>query len=297
MKKNYTGKEKIIKILLRIVLLATTFIFVYPLIWNLIAAFKTNKEIIESPWGLPAVLNFSNYTRAFTESGMGDFIINSFLVTGLSMLLLLILVIPTSYALSRFDFKGGKVLHNFYMAGLFIQPVYIMIPLFLMMNNFHMLDNLFWLSLVYAAGTLPFSVYLLTGFMKSIPGEFEESAYIDGSGYFRTLISIVIPLARPGILTVVIFNFFTFWNEYALALVLISSDEKKTIPVGLANLMEVQKFATDWAALFAGLVLRFASNDYIICINTKETDRRFVDGWIKRINDDKGSCSCANIKG
>ena len=255
MAKLKSGKRTGSRIFMRTILLIAAFIFIYPLVWNLIAAFKTNNEILSSPWGLPEFLQYDNFVRAFTESNMAEFIINSFLVTALSMALLLILVIPTAYALSRFDFKGRKVLHNFYMAGLFIQPVYIMIPLFLMMNNLHMLDNRFWLSLVYAAGALPFSIYLLTGFMRSIPKEFEESAYIDGGGYFRTLISIIIPLARPGILTVVIFNFFTFWNEYALALVLISSDSKKTIPVGLANLMEVQKYATDWAALFAALVL------------------------------------------
>lgn len=281
MNKNRTGTQKVSRILLRIILFAATFIFVYPLVWNLIAAFKTNKEIMESPWSVPESLNFSNFTRAFVESSMGEFIINSFLVTGLSMLLLLLLVIPTSYALSRFDFTGRKLLHNFYMAGLFIQPVYIMIPLFLMMNNFHMLDNRFWLSLVYAAGALPFSIYLLTGFMRSIPKEYEESAYIDGSSYFRTLIGIIIPLAKPGILTVVIFNFFTFWNEYALALVLISSDEKKTIPVGLANLMEVQKYATDWAALFAGLVLVLLPTVTLYALTQKKLTEGLSMGGLK----------------
>lgn len=236
---------------------------------------------MSSPWGLPEVLQFDNFTRAFVESSMGEFIINSFLVTGLSMMLLLILVIPTAYALSRFDFKGRKVLHNFYMAGLFIQPVYIMIPLFLMMNNLHMLDNRFWLSLVYAAGALPFSIYLLTGFMRSIPKEYEESAFIDGSGYFRTLVSIIVPLAKPGILTVIIFNFFTFWNEYALALVLISSDAKKTIPVGLANLMEVQKFATDWAALFAGLVLVLLPTITLYALTQKKLTEGMSMGGLK----------------
>ena len=274
-------KQRISKILLRIVLLTATFIFVYPLVWNLLASLKTNKEIMSSPWGLPAVLQFDNFTRAFVESSMGEFIINSFLVTGLSMVLLLILVIPTAYALSRFDFKGRKVLHNFYMAGLFIQPVYIMIPLFLMMNNLHMLDNRFWLSLVYAAGALPFSIYLLTGFMRSIPKEYEESAFIDGSGYFRTLVSIIVPLAKPGILTVIIFNFFTFWNEYALALVLISSDAKKTIPVGLANLMEVQKFATDWAALFAGLVLVLLPTITLYALTQKKLTEGMSMGGLK----------------
>ncbi|WP_313892299.1 carbohydrate ABC transporter permease [Psychrobacillus sp.] len=281
MSGNKGIKQRGSKVLVRIFLLTATFIFVYPLVWNLIASLKTNKEIMSSPWGLPAVLNFSNFVRAFTESNMGEFILNSFFVTGLSMALLLILVIPTSYALSRFDFKGRKFLHNFYMAGLFIQPVYIMIPLFLMMNNFHMLDNRFWLSLVYAAGALPFSVYLLTGFMRSIPKEFEESAAMDGSGYFHTLISIIIPLARPGILTVVIFNFFTFWNEYALALVLISTDEKKTIPVGLANLMEVQKFATDWAALFAGLVLVLLPTITLYALTQKKLTEGMSMGGLK----------------
>lgn len=281
MRGNHTGQQKMMRILLRVILLAATLLFVYPLIWNIIAAFKTNKEIMESPWSIPEVLNFSNFTRAFVESSMGEFIVNSFLVTGLSMGLLLLLVIPTSYALSRFDFKGRKVLHNFYMAGLFIQPVYIMIPLFLMMNNFHMLDNRFWLSLIYAAGALPFSIYLLTGFMRSIPREYEESSYIDGSSYLRTLMSIIIPLAKPGILTVVIFNFFTFWNEYALALVLISSDEKKTIPVGLANLMEVQKFATDWAALFAGLVLVLLPTITLYALTQKKLTEGLSMGGLK----------------
>lgn len=281
MRGNRTGQQKMMRILLRVILLAATLLFVYPLIWNIIAAFKTNKEIMESPWSIPEVLNFSNFTRAFVESSMGEFIVNSFLVTGLSMGLLLLLVIPTSYALSRFDFKGRKVLHNFYMAGLFIQPVYIMIPLFLMMNNFHMLDNRFWLSLIYAAGALPFSIYLLTGFMRSIPREYEESSYIDGSSYLRTLMSIIIPLAKPGILTVVIFNFFTFWNEYALALVLISSDEKKTIPVGLANLMEVQKFATDWAALFAGLVLVLLPTITLYALTQKKLTEGLSMGGLK----------------
>ncbi len=281
MKQKHTGKEKVGRILLRVVLLTATFIFVYPLIWNLIAAFKTNTEIMESPWSIPETLNFSNFTRAFVDSSMGEFIINSFVVTALSMVLLLLLVVPTSYALSRFDFKGRKLLHNFYMAGLFIQPVYIMIPLFLMMNNLHMLDNRFWLSLVYAAGALPFSVYLLTGFMRSIPKEYEESAYIDGSGYLRTLLSIIVPLAKPGILTVVIFNFFTFWNEYALALVLISSDSKKTIPVGLANLMEVQKFATDWAALFAALVLVLLPTITLYALTQKKLTEGLSMGGLK----------------
>ena len=266
---------------MRIILLIATVIFVYPLVWNIIASFKSNEEILDSPWALPTALRFDNFIRAFTEASMGEYILNSFLVTALSMVILLILVVPTAHVLARFDFKGRRFLHNFYMAGLFIQPVYIMIPLFLMMNNLEMLDNRLWLSVVYAAGALPFSVYLLTGFMRSIPKEYEESAAIDGCGYFRTLLTIIAPLAKPGILKVVIFNFFTFWNEYALALVLLSSDEKKTIPVGLANLMEVQRFATDWGALFAGLVLVLIPTVTLYALTQKKLTEGMSMGGLK----------------
>lgn len=266
---------------MRIFLLIATVIFVYPLVWNIIASFKSNEEILESPWALPSMLRFDNFIRAFTEASMGDYILNSFLITALSMFLLLVLVIPTAHIIARFDFKGRKVLHNFYLAGLFIQPVYIMIPLFLMMSDLNLLDNRFWLSLVYAASALPFSVYLLTGFMRSIPKEYEESASIDGCGYFRTLLNIIVPLAKPGILTVVIFNFFTFWNEYALALVLLSSDEKKTIPVGLANLMEIQRFATDWGALFAGLVLVLIPTVTLYALTQKKLTEGMSMGGLK----------------
>ncbi|ASK64332.1 ABC transporter [Virgibacillus phasianinus] len=266
---------------MRIILLVATVIFIYPLVWNIIASFKSNEEILESPWALPSMLRFENYIRAFADASMGEYILNSFLVTALSMFLLLVLVIPTAHVIARFDFTGRKLLHNFYLAGLFIQPVYIMIPLFLMMSDLSMLDNRFWLSLVYAASALPFSVYLLTGFMRSIPKEYEESASIDGCGYFRTLLNIIVPLARPGILTVVIFNFFTFWNEYALALVLLTSDEKKTIPVGLANLMQIQRFATDWGALFAGLVLVLIPTVTLYALTQKKLTEGMSMGGLK----------------
>ncbi|MRH43298.1 ABC transporter permease subunit [Aquibacillus halophilus] len=279
MKKNKTFNMR--KLVIRILLLIATVIFVYPILWNVIASFKTNEEVLESPWSLPAVPQFDNFVRAFTEASMGEYILNSFFVTALSMFFLLLLVIPTAHAISRFDFRGRKLLHNFYMAGLFIQPVYIMVPLFLLMNNLHMLDNRLWLSLVYAASALPFSIYLLAGFMKSIPKEYEQAASIDGCGYFLTLVKIIVPLARPGILTVIIFNFFTFWNEYALALVLMTTDEKKTIPIGLANLMEVQRFATDWGALFAGLVLVLIPTITLYALTQKKLTEGMSMGGLK----------------
>jgi N-acetylglucosamine transport system permease protein len=171
-------------------------------------------------------------------------------------------------------FRGRGFITQFYMAGLFIGGVYIIVPLFIFMNQLHMLDNRFWLSAVYATGSLPFSVYLLTSFMKSIPHDYEEAAMIDGAGYTGILLRIIMPMARPGIVTLIVFSFFDFWNEYVMAITFITTDSKKTIPVGLSNLMQIQQYATDWGSLFAGLVIVLVPTVVIYAL----LQRRLTDG-------------------
>ncbi|MGP4038737.1 carbohydrate ABC transporter permease [Gracilibacillus sp. D59] len=281
MNKKVKLSSKITRIVLRIILLCLTIIMIYPLVWNIIASLKSNEEILESPWTLPMELHFENFVRAFTEANIGGYVFNSIFVTVLSLIIMLILAIPASYVIARFHFPGRKFLHNFFLAGLFIQPILIMVPLFLLVNDLKMTDNIFSLSIIYAITNISFSIYLLIGFMKTIPKEYEEAARIDGCGYISTLIRIIIPLAKPGIITVSIFNFFTFWNEYALALVLITSDEKKTIPVGLVNLMEVQRYATDWSALFAGLVIVLIPTVVIYVLVHRKLTEGMMMGGIK----------------
>jgi N-acetylglucosamine transport system permease protein len=270
---------KLGKLILRMFLLFLTIIMIYPLIWNVIASLKSNEEILENPWSLPAKINFESFVRAFTEANIGGYVLNSVIVTILSIVVMLCLAVPSSYVIARFNFPGRKLLQNFFMAGLFIQPIIILVPLFILVNDLHINDNLFWLSVIYAVTNISFSIYLLIGFMKTIPKEYEEAAMMDGCGYLTTLIRIIIPLAKPGIITVSIFNFFTYWNEYALALVLVTSDEKKTIPIGLANLMEVQRYATDWSALFAGLVIVLVPTVLVyILVHKKLTEGMMVGG-------------------
>ena len=196
-----------------------------------------------------------NYVNAFQKANMGDYLLNSVMITVGSMALLFIFGIPEAYALSRFRFVGSRLLNLAVLAGLFINTSYIVVPLFLQLKDMHALDNRAMLCVVYAAETLPFSIYLLSGFMKSISREYEEAARIDGCGYFSTMLRIVLPMCKPGIITVAMFNFMSYWNEYTLALTLLSTPEKRTLSVGLKNLMEMQRYATDWGAMFAGLVI------------------------------------------
>ncbi|MFM9279895.1 carbohydrate ABC transporter permease [Paenibacillus jiagnxiensis] len=275
------GFKAVGRLLLRALLIVQSLVVVYPLLWNVLASFKTNEEVMESPWTLPASLNWDNYVRAFTTARMGDYMLNSVLVVIISMLFLLVMAVPTAYVLGRMVFRGRGFITNVYMAGLFIGGVYIIVPLFILMNNLNMLDNRFWLSAVYATGNLPFSVYLLIGFMKSIPHDFEEAAMIDGCGYFSTLFRIIMPMTRPALVTLIVFSFFDFWNEYVLALTLITDDAKKTIPIGLANLMQIQQYATDWGSLFAGLVIVLVPTVVIYTLLQKRLTDGMMLGGVK----------------
>lgn len=155
----------------------------------------------------------------------------------------------------KIPFCGQQLISAIYMACIFLQATYIMIPLFLELQAVNGLNNLPVLCLVYAVMQFPFCIFTLQGFMSAVPRDYEESARIDGATNIQLLSRVMVPLAKPGIATITMLSAMGFWNEYPLALVLLTEDAKKTLPIGMANLFEVQKYATDWGALFAGLVI------------------------------------------
>ena len=199
---------------IRILMILFTVIFLYPLFWNLMSAFKTNAEYLTDPYALPTALNLDNFVAAWQ-----------------------------------------KLISAIYMACIFLQATYIMIPLFLELQAVNGLNNLPVLCLVYAVMQFPFCIFTLQGVMSAVPRDYEESARIDGATNIQLLSRVMVPLAKPGIATITMLSAMGFWNEYPLALVLLTEDAKKTLPIGMANLFEVQKYATDWGALFAGLVI------------------------------------------
>ena len=240
---------------LRVLMIVFTLLFLYPLFWNLMSAFKTNKEYLTDPYALPVALNFDNFINAWEKANIAAYFGNSIFVVIFSTILLLILVIPISYVLSRYQFIGSRLISLMYMACIFLQATYIMIPLFLELQAIHGLNNLPVLCVVYAVMQFPFCIFTLQGFMSSVPRDYEESARIDGATNLQLMLKVMVPLAKPGIATITMLSAMGFWNEYPLALVLLTDDAKKTLPIGMANLFEVQKYATDWGALFAGLVI------------------------------------------
>ena len=240
---------------MQLFLILTAVVTLYPLIWNIYSSFKTNTEFLANPFSLPAGLAWDNYARALEKTNLLSNLGNSVYVVILTLILLIVCVIPSSYCLSRFRFPFSKGILSMYMAAVFIQATYIIIPLFLQMNQLNLINKLSPLAVLYAVMQFPFSIFLLSGFMRGIPRDFEEAAMIDGCGYGRILLSVVTPLAWPGIVTVCMLSAMAAWNEYPVALVLITDPAKQTLPVGLANLYEIQRYATDWGALFAALMM------------------------------------------
>ncbi len=254
--------DKLYRIFIYVVLILLALSIIIPVGWVFLASLKENAEFYQNPWSLPAGFYFENFVRAWREAHMGEYFLNSVIVTAVALGILLIVALPAAYVLARYKFGGRRLMRTLFMGGLFINVSYIVVPIFLMLVDAGnlvgspiFLNNRFVLALVYASTALPFTIYLLSGYFQTLPKEYEEAAYVDGSGYMQTMIRVMIPMARPSVITVILFNFLSFWNEYIIAITLMTQDWAKTLPVGLMNLMKAQNAAAQYGQMYAGLVI------------------------------------------
>ena len=283
--------RRLYKLFIYAVLLALAVSIVVPVGWVFLASIKENSEFYGNPWAMPKGVYIQNFIDAFAEARMGDYFMNSVIVTALALLLLLVLALPAAYVLARYRFPGSKLCNVMFMGGLFINVNYIVVPIFLMfvdgdrwMNQVigrgFFLNNLFIVALVYAATALPFTIYLLSGFFITIPKDYEEAAFVDGCGYWRTMIQVMMPMARPSIITVILFNFLSFWNEYIISMTLLTGEEQ-TLPVGLMRLMQAQQAAANYGRLYAGLVIVMLPVLILyICVQKKLTEGMSLGGAV-----------------
>lgn len=248
-----------------LVLVLISLMILVPVLWVVLAAVKTKGEFYGNPWALPEGLHLQNFVDAFVAANMGPYLLNSLIVTTVGLTFALVIAVPAAYGLARFEFRGKSVLETLLLAGLFINVNYIVIPIFLMLLGWDkalrsmlpsgfFINNLFVLALVYAATSLPFTIYLLLASFRTIPVSYEEAATLDGSSRFRTMTTVMLPMAMPAISTAILFNFLSYWNDYIISLTLIPGDAK-TLQVGLLNLFQAQKAAADYGRLYAGMVI------------------------------------------
>ena len=264
--KNENSGERLYKLFIYLVLGILAVLILVPVGWALMASVKETSEHYGNPWALPTHIHWQNFTDAWNKANMGGYMGHSVLVTGLALVILLVVALPASYCLSRFKFFGQKFLNTCFMAGLFINVNYIVVPIYLMLSDGDkwlkgilghsvLLNNHVVVAVVYAATALPFTIYLLSSYFATLPLDYEEAAYIDGAGYFRTMTQVIFPMARPSIITVILFNFLSFWNEYIIVKTLISDRNQWTLPAGLLNLMQAQQSAAEYGPMYAGLVM------------------------------------------
>ncbi len=290
-KTSKSATDKLYKAFIYVCLITLAIIIIVPVAWVFIASFKDNSQFYGNPWTMPNSLNFDNFINAWNKAGMGEYMLNSVTVTALALVLLLVMALPASYVLARFKFKGSRFLNSAFMAGLFINVNYIVVPIFLMLRDGDLLlkkvfgqgfllNNIFILALVYASTALPFTIYLLSSYFATLPHDFEEAASIDGAGYFTTMVKIIFPMARPSIITVILFNFLSFWNEYIISMTLLSGyGVSKTLPVGLMNLMQGQQAKAEYGIMYAGLVLVMLPTLILyMCVQKKLTEGMTVGG-------------------
>ena len=291
MKKEKISSGKLYKIFVYVALITLAISIIVPVVWVFMSSLKTNAEFQGSPWSLPASFYIQNFLDAFEKANMAEYFLNSVIVTALGLLLLVVIALPASYVLARFDFKGKKFINTAFMGGLFINVNYIVVPIFLMLTSwddvvydmigdFFFLDNIVVLAVVYAATAIPFTVYLLSSYFRTLPKAYEEAAFIDGCGYFKTMIKVMAPMAKPSIITVILFNFLAFWNEYIIALTLMPG-ASKTLPVGLVTLSKGQMAAANYGQLYAGLVIVMLPTLILYIIVQKKLTQGMTLGGLK----------------
>src|SRR5690554_1551263 len=242
--------------------------------WLIFSSFKSTREIYSGVWTLPQSWNLDNYIRVLTDFNMGRFMWNTILVVTISTILTVGLSAPISYSLSKIKFPGVSSLSMFLIIGLGVPIQTIFIPLYLIVNKIHLVDSIPGLILLYTVTSLPFTIYLLMGFFRTIPSSLEEAARIDGATAFQSFRMIMLPLARGGLLSAGIYVFVMLWKEFLLALVFISTESRKTISLGLYSLISRLTYTGDWGGLFAGVVLVFVPSIILYVFLA----RKFISG-------------------
>ena len=291
MKKMST--EKLYKLFIYVALITLAITIIVPVAWVFFASIKENPEFYGNPWALPNGVHWQNFVDAWQTARMGEYFMTSIFVTALALIILLVTAVPLAYVVSRFQFKLRKPIKTLMMAGLFVNVNYIVIPIFLMLlegdrwlirndvvSSSVFLNNHVVLALVYAATAIPFTVYLLMSYFETIPRAYEEAAWMDGSSHFHTMMKVMVPMAKPSIITVILFNFMSFWNEYIISLTLLPNTTA-TLPVGLIRLMQAQRAAANYGPMYAGLVIVMLPTLIIYILLQKRLTEGMTVGGLK----------------
>ena len=237
------------------VLILWALIVVLPLLWTFMTSFKTTNQIFSSPFTFPTSFNFVNYVNAWTTAGIGSAFLNTIIVVGSALVLVMILGAMCAYVLARFSFPGNRLVYYAMLAGLTFPIFLAIVPLFFTLRNFGLLNTLPGLTITYVAFALPFTVFFLFSFFKTLPDEIAEAAALDGAGEWKTFFLVMLPMAKNGLTSVLIFNFLGLWNQFLIPVALNSNVANYVLSQRMAAFASQAGYAVDFGALFAAVVI------------------------------------------
>lgn len=245
-------KYKLSTLIVEIVMLLICAAFMIPIYYLVMSTFKTQAEIVASPLGLPSSLNLSNYARALDGLDFFRHFFNSLLITVVSVTLIVVFGSMAAYVIARKPNRFTRFLRSYFLIGFMVPLQTTLLPLFLIMKNLHLINTYQGLIFLHSNGAV-FALFLYTGFIRAMPRDLEEAAFVDGAGIFRTFWQIVFPLLRPVTATLVIFNTIWIWNDFLLSYLFLPSTDKATLTMQVYN--GVGQYYTDWSIMMPVLVI------------------------------------------
>lgn len=254
-------------------------IILVPLLFIVYLSFKSLAGILATPVSLPDRVHTENYSQAWSQGDLARFLINTVVVSVVTVAAILVVSSLAAFVIARYKFPGNQLLYLFFVVGVALPIQIIALPLFILIKNLGLLDTLPALILVFASGGVSFSIFLLVNFMRTIPDELQEAATVDGAGPLQIYWYVVLPLIRPALGIVAVFQFITAWKEFFLPLLLIQSPKNMTIPVGVLSF--VGEHGTAWNLLLAALVLVSLPSLIGFLLVARQFRRNLMGGGVK----------------
>ncbi|MEU1730807.1 carbohydrate ABC transporter permease [Streptosporangium sp. NPDC020145] len=266
-----------------VALLVWAILIIGPILWTFLGSFKTNAEIFGDPITLPSSYHWDAWGRAFQKAHIGQYMLNTVFVVTCSTALTMLLGSMAAYVLARYSFPGNRAIYFLFVSGMTFPVFLALVPLFFVVRQLGLIDTHFGVILVYVAYSLPFTVFFLSAFFKTLPTSVAEAAMMDGCSHTRTFFQIMVPMAKPGLISITIFNILGQWNQYLLPIVLLSGnvEDKWLITQGVANISTNAGYEADWPGLFAALSMAIIPVMIVYIIFQRQIQSGLTSGAVK----------------
>ncbi len=272
-------KIKISTIIIYVFLVFLVFVYLAPLLWMVMVSMKTNAQLATSPFSFPEQLNFVNYANAWTKGKLGIAMLNSAIVCISSLVLSIVIGTMAAFAIGMMRWKYSKAVMMFFLVGMMVPIHCILIPLYRTIAHAGLADSLTGLIIPYTVFSLPVTIYIMTGFFESLPKELFEAACIDGCSIYKCFLIIGVPLTKTGLFVVGLMSFVANWNELLCAVVFLSSDTKKTLPVSLAKF--VGPHSANYVQQFAAIIIAVLPTIIVYCCFSNQIVDGLTQGAVK----------------